>query len=215
DIFSTNSYHAPRPGYNRLYRNEGNNTFSNVSVSAGVAGGMQENSYGCSVADFDNDGWLDIYITNVPQRDRLYHNNGDGTFTDIAVSAGIAVNSHRAGAVADLNNDGWIDIFTAGTPTNKVLFNDGGSNHWIRFRCRGINNNIDGVGARIELYADTLRQAQVIRAGDSFCSQNHSLTAHFGLGQFTVIDSLVVRWPGGQVDKHYGLTAIDRQVTLV
>ena len=215
DIFSTNSYHAPRPGYNRLYRNEGNNTFSNVSVSAGVAGGMQENSYGCSVADFDNDGWLDIFITNVPQRDRLYHNNGDGTFTDIAVSAGIAVNSHRAGAVADLNNDGWIDIFTAGTPTNKVLFNDGGSNHWIRFRCRGINNNIDGVGARIELYADTLRQAQVIRAGDSFCSQNHSLTAHFGLGQFTVIDSLVVRWPGGQVDKHYGLTAIDRQVTLV
>lgn len=215
DIFCTNSFHNPRPGFNRLYRNEGDTTFTNVSFQAGVAGGILEDSYGASEADFDNDGWTDIYIADLNHRDRLYHNNGDGTFIDVALAAGIADNEHRAVAVADLNNDGWIDIFTAGTPTNRVMFNNGGSNHWLKIRARGISSNYFGVGAEIEVHCDSLHQIKIIKAGDSFCSQNHDLTAHFGLGQFTSIDSVIVRWPGGTVDRITNLQQVDEQITII
>jgi len=215
DIFCTNSFHDPRPGFNRLYRNEGDSTFINASFQAGVAGGILEDSFGAAEADFDNDGWTDIYIADLNHRDRLYHNNGDGTFIDVALAAGIANNEHRAVAVADFNNDGWIDIFTAGQQHNILMYNNGGSNHWIRITLRGISDNYYGVDARVEIYTDTLKQLQEIRAGDSFCSQSHNLTAHFGLGQNTSIDSIIVRWPGGTVDRIANIQQVDQQITIV
>ena len=66
--------------WNRLYRNNGDGTFTDVTEAAGLRG----HSYGMGVAvgDYDNDGWPDLYVTNVG-RNILYHNNGDGTFTDV------------------------------------------------------------------------------------------------------------------------------------
>lgn len=215
DMYVTNSYHAPRNGYNKLYRNDGNNNFTDAAFSAGVNGDFNEDSFGLAVADFDNDGWADMYITDLGHLDRLYHNNGDGTFTDIAASAGILLNNHRAVAVADFNNDGWIDIFTAGRQHNILMYNNGGSNHWIRITLRGISDNYYGVDARVEVYTDTLKQLQEIRAGDSFCSQSHNLTAHFGLGQYNNIDSIIVRWPGGTVDRITNIQQIDQQITII
>jgi hypothetical protein len=215
DIFVTNSFHDPRPGFNRLYRNEGNNVFTDVSFAAGVAGGILEDSYGVAAADFDNDGWTDLYITDLAHRDRLYHNNGDGTFIDVSLASGILDNEHRAVAVADFNNDGWIDIFTAGTPQNRLMYNIGGSNHWLRVRARGINSTYFGVGAKIAVYCDTLHQIQTIRAGDSFCSQNHDLSVHFGLGEFFSIDSLTITWPGGFFEKFMNISPVDQEITIV
>ncbi len=220
DLYVTNSSHPPRTGRNRLYRNQGGDpiAFSNAALAAGVAGDFSENSYGASVADFDNDGWEDIYVTNLERADRLYRNNGNSgsgvTFSDVTAAAGIGANEHRATAVADFNDDGWIDIFTAGAPDNRLLLNNGGSNHWLRVRCEGVASNRFGVGTRIEAYADTLRMWREIRAGDSFCSQNLDLAAHFGLGQFTVVDSLVLRWPSGQVDKFFNRSEIDREIVV-
>lgn len=214
DIFVTNSVHDPRPGDNRLYRNNGDNTFTNMASFAGV-GALDENSFGAAVADFDNDGWEDLYVTNVDHPDRLFRNNGDGTYSDIAAAAGIPANNHRTVSVADLDNDGWIDIFTAGAPENKLLMNNGGSNHWLRLRCRGISNNYHGVGTRIELFIGAQRQLRAIRAGDSFCSQNLDLMAHFGLGTATTIDSIIFYWPNGVVDKLYDLQDIDQEITMI
>ncbi|MFQ5708508.1 MAG: VCBS repeat-containing protein, partial [bacterium] len=215
DLYIGNSVHAPRPGFNRLYRNNGDNTFANVSFAAGVAGESDENSFGIAAADFDNDGWIDLYVTNRYRQHRLYHNNGDGTFTDIAQGAGIVEDAHKAVAVADFNNDGWIDIFTTGYPHNRLMLNDGGSNHWIAIKARGTASNYYGVGTRIEVYTDSLRQIREIRAGDSFCSQNDNLTAHFGLGGYTQIDSIVLRWPGGGVDRIRSLQEVDQTLTIV
>ena len=215
DIFVTNSFHDPRPGFNRLYRNEGNNNFTNVSFAAGIAGGILEDSYGVAAADFDNDGWTDLYITDLNHRDRLYHNNRDGTFIDIALASGILDNEHRAVAVADFNNDGWIDIFTAGPPQNRLMYNNGGTNHWLRIRARGITSNYFGVGSKIAVYCDTLNQIQTIRAGDSFCSQSHNLSAHFGLGGFTSIDSLIITWPGGSVQKFTNISSVDQEISII
>jgi hypothetical protein len=94
--------------WNRLYRNNGDGTFADVTESAGVAG----HSYGMGVAtgDFDNDGFTDLYVTNLGQN-ILYHNNGDGTFTDVTARAGVAGGGWSVGACfVDYDRDGRLDL---------------------------------------------------------------------------------------------------------
>ena len=103
-------------GRNVLYHNNGDGTFTDVSESSGISR-EPGNALGAVSFDFDNDGWPDIYVANDSTPSRLYHNNHDGTFTDIAVQAGVAYNEdgfEQGGmgiAVGDYDNDGWLDIF--------------------------------------------------------------------------------------------------------
>jgi hypothetical protein len=104
-------------GKNILYHNEGNGAFADVSEKAGIT--KTNGTYGLGVltADFDNDGWTDVYVANDSAPAALYHNNQNGTFTDIAVEAGAAFSSDgkpQAGmgvAAGDYDGDGWLDIF--------------------------------------------------------------------------------------------------------
>lgn len=153
-------------------------------------------------------------MANSNRRHRLYHNNGDGTFTDIAGSAGIIEEDAAAVAVADFNGDGWQDVVTGAFTPTRLMLNDGGTNHWLKVQARGVSANYFGVGARVEVYSGGMRQVREIRAGDSFCSQNDLLTAHFGLGSQTLADSVIVRWPGGGRDKITAVAA-DQTITVV
>jgi len=99
--------------WNRLYRNNGDGTFTDVTAKAGVAGDGY--SMAVAVGDYDNDGWEDLFIAGV-NRNTLYHNNGDGTFSDVTQKAGLAA----AGPIKpwsisagwfDYDNDGWLDLF--------------------------------------------------------------------------------------------------------
>jgi enediyne biosynthesis protein E4 len=97
--------------WNRLYRNNGDGTFTDVTEQAGVKG----NAYGMgvAVADYDNDGYPDLYVTNVGPN-ILYHNNGDGTFTDVTKSAGVGAVWWSAGAMfIDYDRDGLLDLFVS------------------------------------------------------------------------------------------------------
>ena len=78
---------------NTLYRNNGNDTFSNVTATSGDINTVVANSYGCSVGDFDNDGDVDIFVTNNGAADHLFRNNGDDTFTEIGASVGLGNNN--------------------------------------------------------------------------------------------------------------------------
>ncbi|MGA8109852.1 MAG: CRTAC1 family protein [Acidobacteriaceae bacterium] len=102
-----------------LFRNNHDGTFTDVTQQAGVANDRW--GLGCAVGDYDNDGWPDLYVTNVGAN-RLYHNNGDGTFTDVAEKAGVALAGpspdvavdHTGATFGDFDGDGHLDLFVAG-----------------------------------------------------------------------------------------------------
>ena len=121
DIYFVNSADLPGfsssiPPTNCLYRNNGEGTFTDVTEQAGV--GDTGYGAGCAVADYDNDGYLDLYVTNFGAN-VLYRNNGDGTFTDVTQHAGVGDNRWSLGcAFADYDNDGFVDLYV----TNYIDF---------------------------------------------------------------------------------------------
>ncbi len=120
DLFFTNGASIPslnkskQAFSNRLYHNNHDGTFTDVTERAGVAG--EGYSIGAAAADYDNDGWTDLYVTGV-NRNILYHNNKDGTFTDVTQKAGVAgISEGRklwsvSAAWIDYDNDGLLDLF--------------------------------------------------------------------------------------------------------
>jgi hypothetical protein len=142
DIFFTNGARIPtlekdNPAfYNRVYRNNRDGTFTDVTERAGLQG--EGYSMGVAAADFDNDGWTDLYVTGV-NRNILYHNNGDGTFTDVTEHAAVSGADDRGrklwsvgAAWFDYNNDGLLDLFVTNyldwsLRTSKVCGDDGKS----------------------------------------------------------------------------------------
>lgn len=101
------------PPHAALFRNNHDGTFTNVAVQAGVTNDRW--GVGVAVGDFDNDGWPDIYVTNISGGNRLYHNNHDGTFTDVAQKAGVALGSWSTGPTfGDYDGDGFLDLFVPG-----------------------------------------------------------------------------------------------------
>jgi len=132
DIFMVNSgasdfYQPKAPLKNALYKNNRDGTFTDVAEKAGVAGG-REFGMGCAIADYDNDGYADILVTAYG-RCTLYHNNGDGTFTDVTGKAGVASPGWTTSAVwFDYDNDGRLDLFLCSfvefSVTNNVFCGD-------------------------------------------------------------------------------------------
>lgn len=197
-----------------IYRNNNDGTFTDVTASSGVQSVLDNAYLGRSIQikceDFDNDMYTDMIITG---RDGVYlylHNDGPGlTFTDQTSGTfnGIGALDIHSCAVGDLNDDGYMDIATGyGTGYNsasgtddRVYINDGGSNNWFKAVLTGTTSNINGLGARLELYGPWGMQIREVRSGESYGIMN-SMIKHFGLSTFPTIDSLVVRWPSGTVD---------------
>jgi hypothetical protein len=123
DIFFINGAAIPslkkesRRYYNRLFHNNRNGTFTDVTEKAGLAGDGYD--MGVAIGDFDNDGWQDIYVASVT-KNRLYRNNGDGTFTDLTDKAGVGSPIYKgrkmwsaAAGWIDYDNDGKLDLFVS------------------------------------------------------------------------------------------------------
>jgi enediyne biosynthesis protein E4 len=153
-------------GVNTLYRNNGDGTFTDVSEKAGVRKTNGTYGLGVLVADLDNDGWPDIYVANDSAPSALYHNNKNGTFTDIGIEAGCAFSvdgKPQAGmgvTAGDYDHDGWLDIFktnfsgdtsTLYHNTGKVAFEDvtfsagiGTTTRWLGWGCGFIDVDNNG-----------------------------------------------------------------------
>ncbi len=216
DIFRTNF----SDDTSTLYRNNGNGTFDDVTFAAGLGLHTQYLGWGTMFLDFDNDGWPDLLLVNghvYPEVDKqhlgssyqepkiLYHNNGNGTFTDISANAGSAITaatSARGLAVGDLWNDGRLSAVISNMNAHpSLLVNPIKSpNHWIAFRTIGTKSNRDGIGARISLQAGGRVREDEVRSGSSY-SSNSDMRVHFGLGAADKIDFVQVRWPTGLVER--------------
>jgi enediyne biosynthesis protein E4 len=153
-------------GSNTLYRNNGNGTFSDVSEKSGITKANGTYGLGVLTVDFDNDGWTDIYVANDSAPSALYHNNKNGTFTDIGIEAGCALSidgKPQAGmgvTAGDYNRDGWLDIFKTNFSndtsslyrnTGKSTFDDvtfpagmGLNTRWLGWGCGFIDVDNDG-----------------------------------------------------------------------
>lgn len=112
---------------NKLYKNNGNGTFSDISVSAGVD--LAALSFCSAFFDYDNDGYQDIYISNdkLYTTNVLYRNNGDETFTDVSqASQTDLIFDAMTVTIGDYNNDGWFDIYVSNNPDGNALLNNNG-----------------------------------------------------------------------------------------
>lgn len=136
-------------GPNQLYENLGNGQFVNVAQAAGVAFGSGSRS---SVwGDINNDGWLDLYVSNNEKNDALYLNNGDGTFTDMTLDAGIINVGARPLSVnmCDVDLDGFVDIYVANFRKENILFRNNGnltfSNYTYPYNVRDDSHSMGAV----------------------------------------------------------------------
>jgi hypothetical protein len=141
-------------GTNILYRNRGDGTFTDVSIPSGITKASGTYALGVSTLDFDDDGWVDLYVANDSNPSALYRNNRDGTFTDIGVTAGCAYSADgkpQAGmgvAIGDYNRDGRMDIFKTNFAgdTSTLYANDGNGQCEDRTFASGIGRNTRWLG---------------------------------------------------------------------
>ncbi len=220
--------------YNVLYRNDGQANFSDVSYQLGIAEPtIPFLGWGTSFFDYDNDGWLDLFVVNGhvypgvdkenwgtswAERPLLFHNEaGKLKVVPPVEGTGLAETSVARGmAFGDLFNDGKIDVVINNLDGTPSLMRNvtKTSNHWIAFKLVGTGKSPkDAVGATIYVTADGFRQRQDVLAGGSF-SSSPDQRPHFGLGAATKVDKIEVRWPGGVKEIVPPPAAVDTFYTL-
>jgi hypothetical protein len=210
DLFACGYMVNNAPARRLLFWNDGGGNFSRA-LDAGSISTDVGYDQGAAAIDYDNDGWLDIFVASGGPNsfnDALYHNNGDGTFT--RVTRGSMVNDNGEGggcAWADFNRDGFLDLYVSNfqqqtSEKNGFYINTGNSNHWLSVKCEGRISNRSAIGAKVRVLATiggkTFWQLREIAANGGYMSAT-SLEAHFGLGDATRVDAMRIEWPSGIV----------------
>ena len=215
-----------------LYTNIGDATFEDRTYPSGLGVNTRLLGWGVGFFDMDNDGWLDVLMSNghvYPEVDKsnadlkyaehkyLYRNLQNGRFEEVTEQGGPGIMENapaRGCAFGDYDNDGDIDIaVNCVNAIPQLLRCDSTLNrNWIKIKLVGTKSNRSGIGSRVLVTAKTkpdepkaLVQMDELRSGGSYFSQN-DLRMHFGLDQATKVDSLEIRWLSGQVDR---LTDLD------
>jgi enediyne biosynthesis protein E4 len=209
---------------NRMYRNNGDGTFTDFTIASGIGQtNILNSSFGARFFDFDNDGWRDLLVINghildnIPlyhpevtyqEEKTLYRNMGEARFVDVTRTEGKDFRAKHVGrglAVGDYDNDGWQDFLVSNNGEDAQLFrNEGGSspeakgNHWLAVKLIGVTSNRDGIGAALKLTAGDFTSYDQMKGGMSYCSAQDP-RIYFGLGKHDKVDTLTIRWPSGYV----------------
>ncbi len=201
-----------------VWRNEGKGFFDEVTGRLGIAAATKKVlSFGGGFLDYDNDGWLDLFIANghvyqgvektrpnvtYRQINSLFHNERNGKFYEATAVAGDGFSIPHLGrgaAFADFDNDGNLDILVGNSGDPPMLLHNGGGtgNHFLNLKLVGTQSNRDAMGARLTLTAGGVTQTREIAGGGSYLSQS-DLRAHFGLGSESRVEKLEIAWPSGR-----------------
>ena len=200
---------------NALYRNLGGSDFTNVAAGAGV--GLTMNGYASAWGDYDNDGWLDLFVsrwllTGTDSTKVLFRNRGDGTFESIDVGSPIRDGRQPITVTwVDYDNDGFLDLFLGcGEPVERDhLYRNnarglGNSNHWFKVKLNGQASNRSSIGAKIHVQATIAgKESWQVREinGNGHSVGGPGLVAHFGLGDSVQATTVRIEWPSGNVQE--------------
>jgi hypothetical protein len=214
-----------------LFRNLGKGGFADITEASGMTRlSTPMAGYSPTIADFDNDGWKDLFVTRghvqslgyashvqVEQPNTVFRNVGGAKFQALTAEAGLTAQPprrHRGSAVGDLNGDGRLDVVvTALSAPAEVWINDTpAANHWIEFQLEGTRSNRDGIGARIKLVAGGAAQYNQVSFAAGYASSSAGPT-HFGLGPNKSADLVEIRWPSGILQQLRNVAA-DRVVKV-
>jgi enediyne biosynthesis protein E4 len=209
-----------------IWHNDGKGNFDEVSDEAGITGPTHNVlSFGGGFIDYDNDGWVDLFIANghvypeieqaspgtrYKQVNSVFHNDGRGKFVETSKETGVADQTPHAArgvAFADFDNDGFVDVLVADNGDPPLLLHNGGDeNHFINFKLVGTTSNRDAMGARVHVVSGGISQIREIAGGGSYLSQS-DLRANFGTGRATVAQTVEIKWPSGQTQTFHDVPA--------
>jgi hypothetical protein len=217
-----------------LYKNNRDGTFDDVAMNVGIGMATRWMSgWGLKFLDYDNDGNLDLFLSNGFPDDLvsefsqqvtfqepvlLFHNEGN-SFKNVSGQSGPVFSknfSSRGLAVGDFNNNGASDLLISVNDAAPVLLrnNVGSRNHWLGVQLVGKKANRDAVGARVTYKAGELQRNRMKVGGGSFLS-SHDPRLILGIGSETKMDWVEVKWPGpSNLVERFAELPIDRYVTL-
>ena len=200
-----------------VFENNGKGEFTEITARSGMTAlSSPMSGYSLNIADFDNDGWKDIFvargdvqspamasIVQIDQHNTVFRNGPTGRWSALTVEAGfdaLPPRRHRGAAVGDFNHDGKLDVVvTALSAPAEIWMNDSlNHNHWLELALRGTKSNRDGIGARIRIVAGGQTQFIYKSTASGYASSSAG-PVHFGLGTANTVDEIEVRWPSGSM----------------
>jgi enediyne biosynthesis protein E4 len=202
-----------------LFKNLGKGLFADITGKSGLGRmTVPMAAYSPNIADFDNDGWKDIFVSRghvqslgyassvpVEQANTVFRTLGPAKFQALTAEAGLgaqAPSRHRGSATGDLNGDGRLDVVvTALAAPAEIWLNDSpGGAHWLELALEGTRSNRDAIGARIKVTAGGSAQYNHVSFAAGYASSSAG-PAHFGLGANKVAETVEIRWPSGIVQE--------------
>ena len=202
DIYITNVSNGDG---NALLMNQGDGTFDHQEVESGTATYFL--GWGAVFFDFDNDGFLDLYVCNQLDPNNLYRHDGAWPCSDVAPIFNVDIGGLSFTlATADIDDDGDLDLLVENgyEPIRLFINHEGEANRWAKFDVVGEGPSRFTIGANIDVRTGDHWQIREVIAGCNYKGQNE-LVQHFGLGSAAVMDEVVVMWPGGAARTLYNL----------